>query len=155
MPVWSPAGGFGAAGTLMLSAMLPNLAVFGVNQGLAQIDDGTDQSRLLVRNTSGGSEVFAVVDRNGTTLAALSGGNITRGVPFSVALAWAPGELAFCLNGGMVQGASATLPTGLIRLLIGHASAALDRPANGEIGRIDHHPQRLPDAMLQALTAAA
>lgn len=155
VPVWTPPGGFGTAGTLVLEAMLPNLALFGTSQGLAQLDDGTDANRLVVRNTSGGAEVFGVVDSGGATLAALSGGSMTPGTPFRAALAWAPDGLAFCMAGRPVQSAAVALPTGLARLLVGHASTALNRAANGELGSIDYRPQRLPDAMLRALTAAA
>lgn len=153
-PAWIPAEGLGMAGTLVIGAMLPNSALFGVNQGLLQIDDGTDANRLLIRNTSGGSEIFGVVDSGGATLAALSGGSMTPGVPFRAVLAWAPGEVAFCLNGGAVQSAAVTPPAGLLRMLVGHASTALNRAANGEVALIDHRPLRLPNAMLQAASAA-
>ncbi|MDJ0387355.1 hypothetical protein QMO56_04455 [Roseomonas sp. E05] len=155
LPIWTPAGGFGSQGTVLLRAMLPNAALFGRSQGLFQIDDGTDQNRLLVRNTSGGAVVYGVVDSAGATLAALEGGSVTPGVPFQAAFAWAPGDQAFCLNGGTVQTAAASLPGGLTRMLVGHASGALNRAANGEVALLDYRPQRLPNAMLQALSAAA
>ncbi|MFC4166670.1 hypothetical protein [Teichococcus aestuarii] len=153
-PIWSPPGGLGGAGTVVVAGMLPNAAAFGASQGLLQIDDGTDANRLLIRNTSGGSEIFGVVDSGGATLAALPGGNMVPGTPFRAALAWAQGEVAFCLNGGTVQSAAVTPPAGLVRMLVGHASTALNRAANGEVALIDHRPLRLPDAMLQAVSAA-
>ncbi|HWX50122.1 MAG TPA: hypothetical protein VNZ61_18910 [Roseomonas sp.] len=152
---WLPAGGLAASGTVILKAMLPQAAPFGSSQGLVQIDDGTDQNRLLIRNTSGGATVYGVADSGGSTLAALAGGGLTAGQPFRAALAWSPGGLAFCLSGGAVQTAAITPPGNLGRMLVGHASSALDRAACGEIELIDYHATRLPDAMLQAVTAAA
>ncbi|HWL79879.1 MAG TPA: hypothetical protein VNR89_02920 [Roseomonas sp.] len=155
LAAWSPAGGFGGEGSVVLQAMLPYAASFSASQGLMQIDDGTDQNRLLIRNTSGGGGIYGVVDGGGTTRASLLGGSMVPGVPFRVAFAWAPGDQAISLGGGAVQSATAALPSGLARMLIGHGSAALNRAANGEIGLLDYRPQRLPNAMLQALSAAA
>jgi len=152
---WLPSGGLAASGTVVLKAMLPQAAPFGSSQGLVQIDDGTDQNRLLIRNTSGGATVYGVADSGGSTLAALAGGGLIAGQPFRAALAWSPGGLAFCLSGGAVQTAAITPPGNLSRMLVGHASSALDRAACGEIELIDYHATRLPDAMLQAVTAAA
>ena len=150
---WSPAGGFGPQGTLLVQAMLPQTAPFGEHQGLFQLDDGSDANRILLRNTSGGATLFGVVDSGGATLAAIPGGNVTAGAVFRAGLAWAPGDQALCLNGGAVQAAAVALPAGLNRLLVGHGSTLLNRAANGEIAVLDYRPTRLPDAMLQALTA--
>ncbi|MXP62762.1 hypothetical protein E0493_05270 [Roseomonas sp. M0104] len=155
LAVWAPPGGFGGSGTAVIRAMLPAAAPFSASQGLLQIDDGGDANRLLIRNTSGSATVHGVADSGGSTLAALSGGNMTAGTPFRAALAWAPGELAFCMNGGAVQSAAISTPAGLSRLLVGHGSSALTRAANGEVELIDFRPARLPNAMLQALSAAA
>lgn len=155
MPAWSPPGGFGPSGTVVLQARLPAAAPFGTIQGLLQLDDGGDANRLTIRNTSGGAGIYGVADREGTTLAALPGGNMTPGTPFRAALAWAPGELAFCMNGTAVQAAAVVPPGGLSRMLLGHAGGALNRAANGEIGTVEFCPARLPDSLLQALTATA
>jgi len=155
MAAWHPPGGFGGSGSVVLRAALPAPAPFGTIQGLLQIDDGTDANRLTIRNTSAGAGIFGVAESAGATLAALPGGNMTPGLPFRAAIAWAPGDFAFCLNGGAVQSAAATLPAGLARMLVGHAAGALNRAANGEVGPVEFRPTRLPDAMLQALTGAA
>ena len=154
-PVWAPAGGFGPQGTVVVRAMLPQLAPFGASQGLWQIDDGTDQNRIALRNTSAGSAITGVVDLGGSNLATLSPGNMVPGTPFRAAFAWAPGDQALCLNGGEAQASAAALPTGLARMLVGHASTQLNRAANGEVELVDYRPTRLPNAMLQALTKAA
>lgn len=154
-PIWAPMGGFGPQGTVVIKAMLPQLAVFGASQGLWQIDDGTDQNRLQLRNTSAGSAITGVVDINGVTVATLSPGNMTPGTPFRAAFAWAPGDQALCLGGGAVQSAGAALPAGLTRMLLGHASAQLNRAAFGEVELVDYAPTRLPNAFLQAMAAAA
>lgn len=155
VPVWAPAGGFGTQGTLVVGAMLPQIAPFGASQGLWQIDDGTDQNRIQLRNTSAGSAITGVVDIGGSTLATLSAGNMTPGIPFRAAFAWAPGDQALCLGGGEVQTAAAALPTGLTRLLVGHASTQLNRAAFGEVELVEYRPTRLPNALLQALANAA
>lgn len=152
---WAPPGGLPTSGTVVLRAMLPQPAPFGSSQGLVQIDDGTDQNRLLIRNTSGGSTVYGIADSGGTTLAALAGGNLTAGQPFRAALAWSPGGIAFCLSGGAVQTAAIPPPGNLSRVLIGHAASTLDRAACGEIELVDYRATRLSDVTLQALTAAA
>ncbi|EHM02244.1 hypothetical protein HMPREF9946_01265 [Acetobacteraceae bacterium AT-5844] len=154
MPLWSPPGGFGSQGTVVVKAMLPQLAPFGASQGLWQIDDGTDQNRLQLRNTSAGAAITGVVEAGGTTLATLSAGNMTPGVPFRAAFTWAEGSQALCLGGGAVQVASAALPPGLIRMLVGHASTQLNRAAFGEIELVDYRPTRVSDGMLQALANA-
>lgn len=155
LPLWQPPGGFGAQGTLVVRAMLPQIAPFGASQGLWQIDDGTDQNRIQLRNTSAGSAITGVVDSGGANLATLSPGNMVPGTPFRAAFAWAPGDQALCLNGGEVQTAAAALPAGLGRLLVGHASTQLNRAAFGEVELVDYRPARLPNAMLQALSGAA
>jgi hypothetical protein len=155
LPVWQHPGGFGAQGTLVVRAMLPQIAPFGASQGLWQIDDGTDQNRIQLRNTSAGSAITGVVEIGGNTLATLSAGNMVPGTPFRAAFAWAPGDQALCLNGGEAQAATAALPAGLTRLLVGHASTQLNRAAFGEVELVDYRPTRLPNAMLQALSGAA
>jgi hypothetical protein len=155
IPIWTPAGGFGGQGTVVVKAMLPQMAPFGASQGLWQIDDGTDQNRLQLRNTSAGSSITGVVEVGGTTLATLSGGNMAAGTPFRAAFTWAAGDQALCLNGGTVQTASASLPTGLARMLVGHASTQFNRAAYGEIELVEYRPTRIPNSLLQALANAA
>jgi len=161
-PAGSPAAGTRAAdqpslalaaaqGTLAGTFLLPQAAPAGIDQGLLQLDDGTDGNRVALRNAAGGSTVEAAVVSAGTATI-LAGGTVTPGTPFRVALAWGGGGVALCLGSGTVR-STATLPSGLSRLLIGHAAATLARPAFGEVGPLDLHPTRLPDATLQALTA--
>jgi hypothetical protein len=155
LTAWAPPGGFGTQGTLVIKAMLPQIAPFGTSQGLWQIDDGTDQNRILLRNTSAGSAITGVVDAGGSTLATLAAGNMAAGVPFRAAFAWAPGSQALCLSGGTLQSSSAAVPPGLARLLVGHASGLLNRAAHGELELVEYRPARVADAMLQALANAA
>ncbi|MBO1080742.1 phage head spike fiber domain-containing protein [Roseomonas haemaphysalidis] len=155
LPLWAPPGGFGTQGTLVVRAVLPQIAPFGASQGLWQLDDGTDQNRLQLRNTSAGSAITGVVDVGGSTVATLSGGNMAVGQPFRAAFAWAPGDQALCLSGGTLQSAAAALPPGLARLLVGHASGQLNRAAHGEVELVEYRPSRVPNALLQALANAA
>ncbi|WP_159999317.1 hypothetical protein [Roseomonas sp. 18066] len=149
---WSPAGGFGAEGTLVVQALLP-AAAGATPAGLLQLDAGSDANRLVLRNAAGGSAIQALAIGAGATLATLAGGSMIAGTAFRAALAWSGGELALCLNGGTVQAAAITLPGGLVQLLAGHANAALTQAANGQLALLDYRPARLPNAMLQALSA--
>ncbi len=154
-PFWAPSGGFGSRGTVVVKAMLPQSAPFGASQGLWQIDDGTDQNRIQLRNTSAGSAITGVVDIGGTTYATLSAGNMSAGTPFRAAFTWAEGDQALCLGGGTVQKATASLPPGLTRMLLGHGSSQLNRAAFGEVELVDYRPNRVSDGLLQALANAA
>lgn len=138
-------------GTLVGTFMLPQLAPAGSEQGLLQLDSGADTNRILLRNAAGGGAVEAVLTSGGSTVATLPGGTVTAGTPFRAALGWSSSGVAICVNGGAVQ-SNASLPAGLTRLLLGHATAALTRAAFGEMGSLDLHPTRLPDSSLQALT---
>ena len=153
-PVWLPPGGFGSQGTVVVRAMLPQAAPFGASQGLWQIDDGTDGNRIQLRNTSAGSAITGVVDVGGATQATLAAGNMAAGVPFRAAFSWAPGDQALCLGSGALQLASAGLPGGLARMLLGHGSSQFNRAANGEVELIDYRPTRVPNSLLQALASA-
>jgi hypothetical protein len=154
VPVWTPPGGFGGQGTIVVKAMLPQGAPFGASQGLWQIDDGSDLNRIQLRNTSAGAAITGVVDVAGSTLATLSGGNMAPGTPFRAAFTWAAGDQALCLTGGTVQSAAVALPSGLARMLVGHGSTLLNRAANGEVELVDYRPARVSNALLQALANA-
>ena len=135
----------------MGSFVLPQSAPAGLDQGLLQIDDGTDANRVVLQNAAGGNAVQALVVSGGSTLATLGAGSTVPGTAFRVALGWNAAGVSACLGGGAVQSWGA-LPAGLSRLLIGHASAGLGRAAFGEVGFLNLHSTRLPDATLQALT---
>ncbi|WP_376088643.1 hypothetical protein ACE7GA_16500 [Roseomonas sp. CCTCC AB2023176] len=87
----------------------------------------------------------------GSTAATLTGGTVAAGTAFRAALAWGPGGTALCVTGGAVQMSAAVPPAGATRLLIGHASAALNRALHGEVERLELYPARLPDSSLLAL----
>jgi hypothetical protein len=150
VPAWTLPPGYAQRGTVIGRFVLPQAAPGGIDQGLLQLDNGTDGNRVVLRNAAGGSSVEAVVASGGSTLATLAGGTMMPGMPFRAALAWGSGGTALSLAGGSVQ--SAALPAGLSRLLIGHAASALNRATFGEIEALDLHPTRLPDAALQALS---
>jgi hypothetical protein len=154
-PFWGHPLAFNAAGTLLLQAQLPQAAPAGLEQGLLQLDDGTDQNRLVLCNAAGGSSIQGFPVIGGAALAALSAGDMVPGQAFRIALAWSPAGLALCLNGAAVQSTSSSMPAALNRLLVGHASAALNKAANGEIAELHLSAARLPDSHLRAMTAAA
>jgi hypothetical protein len=151
VPTFAISSALQGRGTLVGTFMLPQAAPAGVDLGLLQLDDGSDNNRLLLRGVAGGGTIGALAVSGGSVTATLTGAAVTPGTPFRAALAWGSGGVAMCLAGGAVQSA-ATLPAGLARLLIGHATTGLARAAFGEIGPLDFHSTRLPDATLQALT---
>jgi hypothetical protein len=142
------------AGTLVMRAMIPQAAPAGLDQGLLQLDDGTDANRILLRNTAGGAAIAALVVSGGTMLATLAGGSMAAGTPFRAVLAWSPTGTALCVTGGTVQTTTFARPAAVNRLLIGHAAAALNRALHGEVERLELHPARLPDATLLALASS-
>ncbi|KAA2214682.1 phage head spike fiber domain-containing protein [Teichococcus oryzae] len=153
-PVWAPALPWAPSGTLILHAMLPQPAPPNAEQGLLQLDDGGDQNRLVLANAAGGNTIQARLVGSGTDLGMVAGGTVAPGTAFRAALAWSPDGMALCLDGGIVRSVAGGPSSSLTRLLVGHASAALNRAANGEIAALDYSAARLPDASLQALTAA-
>jgi hypothetical protein len=144
-----PAGGYGGIGTLLVAASLPQASPAGLPQGLWQIDDGTDANRLILRNA--GTALTAEIERGGASGAVMTLGSIVPGTAFRAAFAWAPGSQSACMTGGTVQTASATLPSGLARLLPGHGSGGWNRALNGSVRLLQYLPARLPDTQLQGL----
>ncbi|MBE9605325.1 hypothetical protein IAI18_10645 [Acetobacteraceae bacterium H6797] len=112
-----------AAGTLLLSVLLPQQAASD-DQVLAQIDNGSDNSRVRLRNPAGGATLVADVVSGGSTTASLTLGSITAGTAFRIALAWDGTGIAGVLSGGAAQSVSSTLPTGLTTLRLGNGAAS-------------------------------
>jgi len=151
VPAYTLSAALAARGTLVATVMLPQAAPGGIDQGIWQLDDGSDNNRIVLRNTAGGSTVQALVVSGGTTVATLSPGSMVAGTAFRVAVGWSSSGASASL-GGSAAVSTASIATGLTRLLVGHAATALNRAAFGEVGSLDLHPTRLPDATLQALT---
>ncbi|MBB5692345.1 hypothetical protein [Muricoccus pecuniae] len=140
-----------ARGTLVGTFMLPQAAASS-NQGLLCLDDGTLSNRIVLRNASGGSLVNALKVISGTVIGIGSLGSLTSGVPFKVALAWDAAGTSVSMGGSASVNVAGAIPS-ISRLLIGHNQSDLVGATFGEIGALDLHPTRLPDAALQALTA--
>lgn len=145
------AGLFGSGtGTLLLSAMLPQPAPAATDQIVAQIDDGSDNNRLRLRNPAGGASLVAEVVSAGGVTASLALGSMTAGNAFKLALAWSGGSLSALRASGTVMAASATLPSGLTTLRAGNGQAG-NAGLFGEIGTLRALPYRAADGMLAGL----
>ncbi|WP_458098607.1 hypothetical protein [Roseomonas sp. WA12] len=140
-------------GTLVGTFMLPISG--NISQGLFVLDDTTGNNRITLRAAANTTAVTAAKVLGGAATVGASAGTLVPGTPFKAALAWdrTTGEFSYCMNGGAVQALAGGLPP-FTRLLLGHNhGTALTEAAFGEIGPLDFHPSRLPDAQLQALTA--
>lgn len=108
---------------------------------IISLDDGTSNERIRLINDAG--TLKAQIVDGGVTQADISLGAVSIGTAYRIAVAWAPNDIAACVNGGSVStDVSATLPT-VTTLTLGqgwHATAA-------------YFPRRLSNAELQARTA--
>lgn len=141
-----------ARGTLVGTFMLPQAAPSGITQGLLCLDDGTLNNRVVLRNAAGGSTVNAIKVIAGTATPIGTLGSVIPGTPFKAALAWDAAGTIVAMAGGVPTSVAGAIPS-FSRLLVGHNQSDLAAAAFGEIGPLDLHPTRLPDAALQALTA--
>lgn len=141
-----------ARGTLVGTFMLPQTAPNTLNQGLLVLDDGTDGNRIALRNATNSAVINAIRVTGGTVTGIGTLGSVTPGTPFKAALAWDAAGTSVAMAGGAPTSVAGAIPS-FSRLLVGHSQSDLAAPAFGEIGPLDLHPTRLPDAALQALTA--
>lgn len=150
----APISGFfaTAAGTLLLSAMIPQNAASSADQVIAQISDGTDANRIRLRNIAGGATIAADFVVSGSSTASITLGSMTAGTAFKAAIAWSGTGLAGLLAGGSAQSVTATPPGGLSALRLGNnvsGSAGLF----GEIGTARALPYAAPSGSLSTLLA--
>jgi len=151
-PIWTPEGGIPAAGTLALAFVAGQVAG-ATDQGLLQIDDGTDANRIVLRNVAGGNTCDARVVAAGVTVATLG---LPAQVPGSlgrVALAWDATGLSVVGTGGVMQTYTGALPAGLVRALAGHAAANGSLAMDGEVESLHRYTTRLPSPSLLAVVA--
>jgi hypothetical protein len=167
-PILPPAGSLAAASraadaaTLMLTAaqqqrgtlvgtfMIPQAAAADV-QALLSMDPGNGNNRISIQNNSNGSTVRGLTITGGTTTNTPVLTTVTPGVPFKAAIAWDASGVAFCAAGGAVSWIAGLPP--MDRLRIGNDVFG-QRAMFGEVGPLDLHGARLPDAALQALTTS-
>lgn len=156
--VVAPAGfaglfGNAAQGFLVADVLLPQAAPTGLDQIVAQLDDGTDNNRLVLRNLAGGLTVSAEVWAGGASLGnTSSAGSAVVGTAFRVGLKWGAGAVAVCMNGGALQTLAATLPT-VTGLQLGNRRD-LARPLSGWLRGVWGGSLLPSDAKFQAACVA-
>ncbi|WP_043836060.1 hypothetical protein [Muricoccus aerilatus] len=152
VPVFSLNATRAAAGTLVGTFMLPAVSTAAADvQGLLVLDDGTDANRFGLRKPGGAATLQPFRSVSGTLTSGSSIQTLAPGVAIRAALAWDTSGIVACCNGGTVVSLAGAIPA-VSRLLIGHGASTLGQGAFGEVGPLDLHPTRLPDAILQALT---
>ncbi len=145
--------GIGANGacTVLGTFMIPQAAPSGVDQALLQIDAGSDTSRIVLANQSGGLLVRA---RAPSTTLVANAGSFTAGSAFvSGMVIRGDGTGALCITGGSVQQTSGIPTSGLSTLRVGNNLAGTS-PLSGSVAYLDILPYPGSDAQLQALVAA-
>ncbi|MBI0534634.1 hypothetical protein D9599_03495 [Roseomonas sp. KE2513] len=152
VPVFSLNAARAAAGSLVGTFMLPTVSTGAADvQGLLVLDDGTDGNRFGLRKPGGAATLQPFRSASGTLTSGSSIQTLAPGVAFRAALAWDTSGIVACCNGGTVMSLAGAIPS-VNRLLVGHGASTLGQGAFGEVGPLDLHPTRLPDATLQALT---
>lgn len=140
--LYAPGGGLPAAGTLLLDGALP-LAP-GIERRLVALETADGAAGVAIATNGAATSLSAAPFPSG---GAVTGGAISPGARFRLALAWDAGGSAISVNGGAAA-SGAPPPAGLAQVSHGGASAA----DAIEIRRLELHPQRLADAALAALT---
>lgn len=139
-------------GTVLMSCMIPQSAPTGIDQVLLDINDGSADNRIRLRNVAAGNTIvagrtIATVNTDATTL-----GSMTPGTLFRVGLTFDGTEIVANFNGGTNQ-TVAGVPTGLTTLRIGNNSAGTGG-LFGEVGYVDVLPYVIPAANLPAAVTA-
>ncbi|MFC0407990.1 hypothetical protein [Roseomonas elaeocarpi] len=148
---WSRSGGFGTAGTIVVQAVLPQLATGTGSQGVWQLDNGTDSPRFALRSGSGGALVAGLDNGSATSL---SLGTVAANTAFRAAFSWDSTGYSAALSGA----AAKTVSTGTFtpgRLLLGQGSTSGTQVLNGQVQLLRHHPLRMTDADLASLSVVS
>lgn len=138
-------------GTALGSFLLPFASV-DADQALLDLNDGTLNSRIRLRNVAGGNTIVMGRTIGGVNIDAASLGNMAPGTLFRVGITFDGTNIVANLNGGSNQSV-AGYPTGLTALRIGNNSAGTE-PMFGEIGYFDTLPYVILPANLPAAVTA-
>lgn len=119
--------GGGGSCTILARVMLLAAAPASAAQNLIQVDDGTDNNRLMVRNLAGGStiaptRVLAGASADGAAAAFTPGEYLTYAATISA------GRIAVSLNQGAVQAVTGGPTSGLTHLRFGPNLAGMGAP---------------------------
>lgn len=122
--------------------------------GVMTFNDGTINNFIQIRHgTANPAQGVIEVTAGGVSQASLNLGSVfTAGSLTKLAIAWANNDIACCANGGTLQTtSSATIPSvNQFRLGFQRSGSV---SGNGWHAFLQPYPNRLPNAVLQALTA--
>lgn len=140
-------------GTLWAQMIFPTSSTT-VSKYFFSLDDGTANERLSCFKLSAGTVAYRIVDGGSATNPSNSSNSITAYAVSKVALAYKVGsnEGAGCLNGGTVTTSTPLgIPT-VTTLRLGMSNGNIEQPS-GWLQSIRYYPTRLPNSVLQSLTA--
>jgi hypothetical protein len=141
------------AGTLLLGGVLPQVAPPGIDQLLLQIDDGTAENALLLRNAAGTGGFLAGRALAGAVANAAASASVTPGTPFALGLAFDGSGLSLLLRGDTEKALATTMPTGLTTLRVGGGIGGANA-LFGELGELRVLPYRASAAEMALLLAS-
>ena len=145
-----PASG---ACTVLWSGMIPQAAPSSAHQAIAQIDDGTNDNRLTLRNVQGTANVGIIWVVSGVGAGTATGGALTAGTPFRVGVSMnGAGRAAASLNGGAAAIVTGGISGGLTTLRLGQQIGGAEM--FGETTLLRVLPYTLSDTNLAAAVAA-
>jgi hypothetical protein len=139
-----------AAGTFVIqfSTVIPNSA----NTSPGGFDDGSSNNQML-SYTSGTALIYFQRAGGVARYNTASGAAVVNGATNKVAMGYGPTPDFGAFNGANTQSlASAGLPTGLNRLILGGSASGGDTQLNGYIKRFTYFPQRPANAQVTALS---
>jgi len=127
----------------------------GAVQILAQIDDGTDDEKIVLRRTAGDA-IEAEIVVGGVSQAVLALGAHTGGDVVKVAIGWADSDVAARKSGGALQAdtSAVAIPAGLTTLRLG-SGVSIAIPLNGHLREVAAFPSRaiMTDTLIGNLVA--
>lgn len=144
----SPTG----VGTVLGSFMIPQSAPASADQMLFEINDGSVNNRIRLRNVAGGNTLVAGRVTAGTPVDATTIGSMTPGTLFRVGLTFDGSNIVANFNGGTNQ-TVAGIPPGLTTFRVGN-SVAGTTALFGEVGTLTALPTVIPAGDLPAAVLA-
>jgi hypothetical protein len=149
MPVTSIPSFNPTAMTVAVNGMTP-FVYAGTQQGMALLDDGTNNNRITMR-ASGGVFNAALVVAGSSTAQGATANTVNSGVNFKFGTTVNPTGIVLCANGSTTASAAGASPTGLTTLRVGE-NAAGGGYFDGYIARLRYWPRTLSNSELQQVT---